>query len=70
MNKEKKRNGIRNIRDARSIISKMEEHLNGKDWLSFEIADAFLHVFSHHIHYGDLKPENVLMAALLRKEND
>jgi hypothetical protein len=70
VNKTKKREGIKSIKDARSIIHKMEEHLNGKDALAFEIANAFLHVFSYHLHQGDLMPENVLLAAFLRKDND
>ena len=63
----KRRENIKNVKDARAIITKMEEYLNSKDDMAIQIADAFLYMFSHHLREGDLQPSNVLMAALLRR---
>ena len=66
--KEMKKRNIRNIKEARDIIRKMESYLNDDDPMGLELADAFFQVFSYHLHEGDLKPEHVLMTAYLRKE--
>ena len=63
----KRRENIKNVKDARAIITNMEEYLNSGDDMAIQIADAFFYMFSHHLHEGDLRPNHVLMAALLRK---
>lgn len=68
--KERRRRNIRNIREARDIIRKMESYLASDDPMGLELADAFFQVFSYHLHEGDLRPDNVLMTAYLRKNDD
>lgn len=64
-----RRENIRNLREARRILCKMEEYLNSKDPNAAEVADSFLRVLSYHLNEGDLVPENVLLAALVRSKN-
>lgn len=67
MNKQKKREAKRNLREAREILNYMENLLSG-DEKHVEMACAFFAMFSHHLNYGDLRPHEVHLAALLRTQ--
>ena len=66
--KEKRRAAKQSIKDAREIITHMEKHIDSKDNNAIELAAAFLHIFNHHLEYGDLQPWNVHLTQLLRKK--
>lgn len=55
-------------RETKRIIKRMEDYLASSDHKAIEMAEAFYRVLSWHITSGDLTPENVHLAALLRKE--
>ena len=68
--KEKKRLAKKRLQDARSIIFCMENYLNDKEDLAFDIATAFFHILDYHFSHGDLRPHLIHLAALLRKDNE
>ena len=55
-----------NVKNARAILSQMEQYIDGKDEPAKALAYAFFHVLGYHLELGDLRPSNVHLAALLR----
>jgi len=55
-------------REAKRIIKQMDAYLASENAKRIEVAEAFYRVMAYHITEGDLTPENVNLAALLRKD--
>lgn len=64
--KELRRMARANAKNARAILSQMEQYVDGKDELPRAFAYAFFHVLGYHLEEGDLQPSNIHLAALLR----
>lgn len=54
-------------RESRRILKRMDDYLESSSPKAIEIAEAFYRVLAYHITEGDLTPENVNLASLLRK---
>lgn len=65
--KQKRRKTKEYLSEARSILAHMEKHVNSKDDLAIDLAYAFCSVLNYHLEHGDLRPDNVHLAALLRR---
>lgn len=50
------------------IIRKMDDYLDSSSEKSIEMASAFFQVVKFHVEQGDLTPDNVHLAALLRRD--
>jgi len=54
---------------SKRILKSMETWLNSHDEHSIEMASAFFQIFKYHIEEGDLRPDEINLAAFIRKEN-
>lgn len=70
VNKQERRIAKRSLKEARQVLVFMENYLNSGNQQSCELAYAFLQVLGYHLEHGDLVPENVHLAALLRSKNE
>jgi hypothetical protein len=70
VNKEMRRTAKRALKETRQVLSHMEGYLNSGNSKACELACAFLQVLGYHLEFGDLIPENVHLAALLRGKNE
>lgn len=52
------------------IIKRMETYLASSDVKAIETAAAFMQIMKHHIECGDLSPQDVHLAALLRHKDN
>jgi hypothetical protein len=68
--KERKREGIKNLSEARNILRYMEQLLLTREEDNIDRASAFFRIFNYHLEEGDLAPHNVHLAALLRRKNE
>lgn len=64
--KTKRRNARKQIKSAREIITKMEKYVFREDSYAVGLGCAFLQVLEYHLKDGDLRPDNVHLAYLLR----
>ena len=60
----------RSLKDAKRIISQMEKWLKSDSKKAVKMAEAFFHIFEYHVEHGDLSPENIHLAQLLRGISD
>jgi|FreactcultureFD7_1027221.scaffolds.fasta_scaffold130985_1 hypothetical protein len=70
VNKEMRRTAKRALKNTRQILAHMEGYLDSGNPKSCELACAFLQVLGYHLEFGDLIPENVHLALLLRSKNE
>ena len=57
-------------RETKRILKRMDDYLSSSDAKAIEMAEAFYRVLAWHITEGDLQPDNVHLASLLRKSLD
>jgi hypothetical protein len=65
--KAKRRAARKQIKSAREIINHMEKYIFREDAYAVGLGCAFLQVLEYHLKDGDLRPDNVHLAYLLRK---
>ncbi len=70
VNKEMRRTAKRALKETRQVLAHMEGYLNSGNPKSCQLACAFLQVLGYHLEFGDLIPENVHLASLLRIKNE
>ncbi len=54
------------LKEVHRIIKKMEQYLDSSSAHAVEMGASFLHIMKYHIEEGDLMPDNINLAALLR----
>lgn len=57
-------------RETKRVLKGMDDYLNSSDYRAIEMAEAFYTILSWHITQGDLQPENVNLASLLRRNKN
>lgn len=68
--RDKKQEAKKILFHAKRIIKRMEGYLETSNPKAINTASAFFQIFKHHIECGDLSPEDVHLAALLRHKED
>jgi len=67
--RRKQQDAKKSLAGARRILDYMEKCLKSNGEAHIEVASAFFQAFKHHLEEGDLKPENLNLATLLRRMN-
>lgn len=67
--REQKQEAKKSLLELKRIIKRMEKYLHSSDTKAIEIAAAFMQIVKHHVMSGDLTPEDVHLAAMLRRNN-
>lgn len=67
-NVRKRKQARKHLVHINKIMNRMVKYLNTPQNDAVELAEAFFHVLSYHLTDGDLRPDNVNMARLLRAQ--
>lgn len=65
--RQKRQEAKKCLVESKRIIKTMESWLNSPNEHKIEMASSFFQIFKYHIEEGDLHPDNINLAALLRK---
>ncbi len=58
-----------NSKSMKRVLKLMDGYLESNNPDSICVASAFFHILAHHMEHGDLKPNNVSLATLLRGDS-
>jgi hypothetical protein len=56
----------KNLAAMKRVLKKMEDYLSSSNPDAICVASAFFHIIEHHMERGDLRPENLNLATMLR----
>lgn len=59
----------KNLAAMKRVIKQMESYLSSSNPDSICVASAFFSILEHHMLEGDLKPENLSLATMLRGDS-
>lgn len=65
-----RREAKKSLKGMKRVLDLMDAYLNSANPHSIKVASAFFTMLKYHMHDGDLVPENVQLAALLRDIKD
>jgi hypothetical protein len=68
--REKRREAKKSLKGMRRVLDFLDKCLDSGNPHHIEVASAFFHMLKHHLEDGDLMPENIQLAALLRAMKD
>lgn len=57
----------KSLAGMKRVMKRMDEYLSSSNPDAICVASAFFKALEYHIEHGDLKPENLTLATLLRK---
>lgn len=64
--RDMKREAKKNMAAMKRVLKQMDDYLNSSNADSICVASAFFSILEHHMLDGDLKPENLSLATMLR----
>ena len=59
----------KNLASMKRVLKQMETYLSSSNPDSICVASAFFSILEHHMLEGDLKPENLSLATMLRGDS-
>jgi len=66
--KDLKRSAKKKHKDCQDALDHMNKYLKSDSKHAVMLAESFLHILDYHLMKGDLRPKNVHLIALLRRD--
>lgn len=61
-----KKDAKESLNGARRVINLMQKYLLSENADKICVASAFFQILKHHMENGDLRPDNIVLATMLR----